>query len=131
MKMIEKIKSKATLLTTSLILLPTSVHADGDIGNGTLDDAVGALKDVGILDKIVPVASLLINIAFAIAGIGFAVKAVWLFAQSKQESNPNEAKSKQTAALNSLWGVAIAVCGGLIINLVLRVFGLGGIFAVN
>lgn len=120
----KKIKSILTSVGIAMMTLPLAVNADGDIGQGTLNDVVNSSVGQQILNKLGPIFSAVINVAFAAIGISAAVKAVISFVKSKQTENSSEQKQLETTAKNCLFAVAGAAVGGLIVNLILSALGI-------
>lgn len=120
----EKFKDFTTKVMVTATLLSASVapvHAD-DGGDGGLNDAIQTFQPV--LSKLGRPISMVTHIAMVALAIWCIIKGVVNFIQSKAEENPNDAQTKQKAAINNFIAAAVAVAGVALINVVLGLLGL-------
>lgn len=124
MKKLNKLMTQATIVSASVLAMqPQAVFADGD---GGFQDAMTTFSPV--LEKLQRPLSIGLNIVcFGLALVGVVLGVVSLV-QSFQEENPNEAQQKKQKAIKSFIGGGIAICGVLIINVLLAMLGITSIF---
>ena len=90
---------------------------------GTMSDAAEFLTQLfgGTLGVVFSYA---INIAAIGLTIAYVIKAVMAFIKYKGESNPNQAEFSKKEAINCLIVAGVSISVGVLINLILGIFGI-------
>ena len=121
MNKLTNMKNKVVLGLTSLLVAgaPVTVHAEeGDLGS-----AMNTFAPV--LNKLKAPFSMLLNLtAFGFA-IFCAVRGVIQLIQALNEDNPNEAKTKKSAAVKAFIATGVSIVAVVLVNAILSVFGVG------
>ncbi|MDO4500679.1 MAG: hypothetical protein Q4B60_05320 [Erysipelotrichaceae bacterium] len=125
MNRFNNLKTKLMVGSAGILTMmnPYRVYAE----EGDLDSAINTFSPV--LNKLKAPLSMLLNLtAFGFA-IFCAVRGVIQLIQSLNEDNPNEAKTKKTAAIKAFVATGISIVAVVLINAILAVFGVGFNFA--
>ena len=126
--MVTKFKRLGASVLTAVLLMPVSTVWADPIGAGTKEEALQLAAPV--LQQIGPIFSMFINLCFLAFGVISTVKAVFQGYKYFTVDDPREKDTIKKALISSIVAIAIAVVGGLLVNVVLNMFGLGGIFQV-
>lgn len=125
MKMLEKLNAKATLISTALLLGPTTVFADEE-PKGGMPDALEQLKPV--LEKLQRPLSIGANIVFLVLAISFGFMGFLDFLKSMQVEDARQAKELKSQAIKKFIGAGLASIGVVVINVIFTILGIQSIF---
>lgn len=127
MKMLEKLNAKATLISTALLLGPTTVFADEQPkGDGGMKDTLSEFGEV--FDGLKRPLSIGANIVFLVLAISFGFMGFLDFLKSMQVEDARQAKELKSTAIKKFVGAGLASIGVVVINVIFRILGIQSIF---